>query len=322
MDGGATFTGIPNGTYKDCVTGDVKTVTDGTLTVSCPTNQGNARVYVLDGPGKIGEDGPFLYTSTAASADNSDLATDPGTTWNDIVATTHPSATVTPNGGSFTSDTQTVTIKLVNATSGWYQIGDGEKVAINGSSATFTIGGDMNYGDSKTVTWSATGEGDKDTETNSETVTFTKRDPNSAITVWVESATAPYIYVWYTDADGKKHEPNGAWASTKAMTASTSGWYSYVAPAGVDKFNFILQKSAGGTKLTDDVTGVTSDVYYKVEGDGAAATSDRPSNTHNPDPNPVCQRALSRQQGRDISILRDQWVRDTVCVGMGQQQQL
>ena len=26
MDGGATFTGIPNGTYKDCVTGDVKTV--------------------------------------------------------------------------------------------------------------------------------------------------------------------------------------------------------------------------------------------------------------------------------------------------------
>lgn len=286
MDGGATFTGIPNGTYKDCVTGDEQTVTDGTLTVSCPTNQGNARVYVLNGPGKIGEDGPFLYTSTAASADNSDLATDPGTTWNDIVATTHPSATVTPNGGSFTSDTQTVTIKLVNATSGWYQIGDGEKVAINGSSATFTIGDDMNYGDSKTVTWSATGEGDEGTESNSETVTFTKRDPNSAITVWVESATAPYIYVWYKDADGKKHEPNGAWASTKAMTASTSGWYSYVAPAGVDKFNFILQKSAGGTKLTDDVTDVTSDVYYKVEGDGAAATSDRPDSTHNPDPNP------------------------------------
>ncbi len=286
MDGGATFTGIPNGTYKDCVTGDVQTVTNGTLTVSCPSNQGNARVYVLNGPGKIGEDGPFLYTTTAASADNSALAADPGTTWNDIVATTHPSATLSPNGGSFTSDTQTVTIDLVNATSGWYQIGDGEKVTINGSSATFTIGGDMDYGDSKTVTWSATGEGDEGTETNSETVTFTKRDPNSVITVWVESATAPYIYVWYTDADGKTQEPNGAWASTKAMTATTSGWYSYVAPAGVDKFNFILQKSAGGEKLTGDVTDVTSDVYYKVEGDGAAATSDRPGSTSNPDPTP------------------------------------
>lgn len=64
-------------------------MSNGTLTVSCPTNQGNARVYVLDGPGKIGEDGPFLYTSTAASADNSALATDPGTTWNIDTTTTH-----------------------------------------------------------------------------------------------------------------------------------------------------------------------------------------------------------------------------------------
>lgn len=277
MDGGATFTGIPNGTYKDCVTGDVKTVTNGTLTVSCPSNQGNARVYVLNGPGKIGEDGPFLYTSTAASADNSDLATDPGTTWNDIVATTHPSATVTPNGGSFTSDTQTVTITLNNATSGWYQIGDGEKVAINGSSTTFTIGSDMSYGESKTVTWSATGEGDNGTETNSDKVTFTKQDPNAVITVWVKSATAPYIYVWYTDANGVKHEPNGAWASTKAMTATTySGWYCYTAPAGVSSFNFILQQSAGGNKLTSDIKDVTSDVYYEVNGNTASETSNRP----------------------------------------------
>ena len=277
MDGGATFTGIPNGTYKDCVTGDVKTVSNGTLTVSCPTNQGNARVYVLNGPGKIGEDGPFLYTSTAASADNSDLATDPGTTWNDIVATTHPSATVTPNGGSFTSDTQTVTITLNNATSGWYQIGDGEKVAIKGSSTTFTIGSDMKYGDSKTITWSATGEGDSGTETNSDKVTFTKQDPNAVITVWVKSATAPYIYVWYTDANGVKHEPNGAWASTKAMTATTySGWYCYTAPAGVSSFNFILQQSAGGNKLTSDIKDVTSDVYYEVNGNTASETSNRP----------------------------------------------
>lgn len=277
MDGGATFTGIPNGTYKDCVTGDVKTVSNGTLTVSCPSNQGNARVYVLNGPGKIGEDGPFLYTSTAASADNSDLATDPGTTWNDIVATTHPSATVTPNGGSFTSDTQTVTITLNNATSGWYQIGDGEKVTIKGSSATFTIGSDMSYGESKTVTWGATGQGDNGTETNSDKVTFTKQDPNAVITVWVKSATAPYIYVWYTDANGVKHEPNGAWASTKAMTATTySGWYCYTAPAGVSSFNFILQQSAGGNKLTSDIKDVTSDVYYVVNGNTASETINRP----------------------------------------------
>lgn len=279
MDGGATFTGIPNGTYKDCVTGDVKTVSNGTLTVSCPSNQGNARVYVLNGPGKIGEDGPFLYTASAASADNSGLAADPGTTWNDVVETTEPTATVTPNGGSFTSDAQTVTITLNNATSGWYQIGDGEKVAINGSSATFTIGSDMSYGESKTVTWGATGQGDSGTETNSDKVTFTKQDPNAAITVWVKSSTAPYIYVWYSDANGATKEPNGAWVNTKAMTATTySGWYSYTAPAGVSSFNFILQQSAGGNKLTGDIKNVTSDVYYVVSGSSADVTADRPDN--------------------------------------------
>ncbi|NRR32743.1 alpha-amylase [Oxalobacteraceae bacterium] len=64
LSSGATFNGIPNGTYKDAVTGDVKTVTGGTLT-SNVTGQGNARIYVLDlagnpAPGKIGADGPFL----------------------------------------------------------------------------------------------------------------------------------------------------------------------------------------------------------------------------------------------------------------------
>ncbi|WP_371934850.1 alpha-amylase family glycosyl hydrolase [Streptomyces sp. KL118A] len=55
----ASYTGIPNGTYKDAVTGDTKTVTDGRLAVAAP-GKGNLRVYVLDGPGKIGADGPYL----------------------------------------------------------------------------------------------------------------------------------------------------------------------------------------------------------------------------------------------------------------------
>ena len=60
ISGSSTFTGILNGTYRDAVTGDVKTVTDGTLTAEC-SGKGNMRVYVLDGPGKIGEDGKYLY---------------------------------------------------------------------------------------------------------------------------------------------------------------------------------------------------------------------------------------------------------------------
>ncbi|MFI6478696.1 alpha-amylase family glycosyl hydrolase [Nonomuraea sp. NPDC050663] len=61
---GATFTGVPNGTYVDVVTGQSVTVTNGTLTVAAP-GKGNARVYVRAVPGrpapvKIGTAGPYL----------------------------------------------------------------------------------------------------------------------------------------------------------------------------------------------------------------------------------------------------------------------
>lgn len=59
VTGGASYTGIPNGTYKDAVTGDTQVVTDGKLTVAAP-GKGNMRVYVLNGPGKIGTAGPYL----------------------------------------------------------------------------------------------------------------------------------------------------------------------------------------------------------------------------------------------------------------------
>jgi glycosidase len=68
ISGNATFTNILNGTYTDCVTGDVKTVSNGSLSVSC-SGKGNLRVYVLStdktpAPGKIGEDGKYIYTSS------------------------------------------------------------------------------------------------------------------------------------------------------------------------------------------------------------------------------------------------------------------
>lgn len=62
---GATWSGIPDGTYRDAVTGDVRTVTGGSLSVGAP-GTGNLRAYVLDlggsndAPGKIGSDGPYL----------------------------------------------------------------------------------------------------------------------------------------------------------------------------------------------------------------------------------------------------------------------
>ena len=58
LSGSATFTGIPSGTYTEVITG--KTVQcNGTLTTES-VGKGNMRIYVLNGPGKIGEDGAYL----------------------------------------------------------------------------------------------------------------------------------------------------------------------------------------------------------------------------------------------------------------------
>ena len=74
ISGGATFSSIPNGTYVDCITGDTKTVTNGSLSVSC-SGKGNMRVYVLNteltkAPGKIGTDGKYLYQSSSVVGSN------------------------------------------------------------------------------------------------------------------------------------------------------------------------------------------------------------------------------------------------------------
>ena len=74
ISGNATFSGILNGTYTDCVTGDIRNVTNGTLSVTC-SGKGNLRVYVLStaktpAPGKIGEDGKYIYASAAANIPN------------------------------------------------------------------------------------------------------------------------------------------------------------------------------------------------------------------------------------------------------------
>ena len=68
VSGGATFSGVPGGTYVDLVTGDSKNVSEGgTLTASC-SGRGNARIYVLQNDtakafgadGVIGTSGGYL----------------------------------------------------------------------------------------------------------------------------------------------------------------------------------------------------------------------------------------------------------------------
>lgn len=75
----ATFSGIPNGTYVDAITGDTQTVTGGTLSTSGIKGKGDLRVYVLNtdktkAPGMI--DGKSAYMS--GGTDTVELIPDEG----------------------------------------------------------------------------------------------------------------------------------------------------------------------------------------------------------------------------------------------------
>jgi len=100
ISGGATFSQIENGTYTDCITGDVKTVTNHSLTATC-SGRGNMRVYVLTtdltpAPGKIGDDGKYLYTSSAASISDPQWDGTQEALTDDPTSPTDPSETYAP----------------------------------------------------------------------------------------------------------------------------------------------------------------------------------------------------------------------------------
>ena len=70
ISGSATFSGIPNGTYKDAVTGDIQNVTNGTLRANV-SGKGNMKVYVLDtaktpAPGRVIPNGDYLTDGGAS----------------------------------------------------------------------------------------------------------------------------------------------------------------------------------------------------------------------------------------------------------------
>ena len=57
-DQNITVGGVRNGPYRDAVTGGEITVGNGTISFGVRGN--SAGIWVLNGPGRIGEDGPYL----------------------------------------------------------------------------------------------------------------------------------------------------------------------------------------------------------------------------------------------------------------------
>ena len=277
LNGGATFTDCPAGTYTDVVTG--KTYTGSTIEVEAPSTQGQLRVLVKDwNGGKIGEDGPFIYDTTAKSLDGQayDGNEEAGTIWNEQGPIQPASVLFSQAGGSFRTETINLTVTLSeDAKSGWYQIQGQDKVNLTpGVSENLTIGEGMNFGDTKTIEWSAEAQ---DGKVKSGSLTFKKVDPNATIMVYVQAENAPFIYAWSKGSSVKKL--TGDWPGTK-MTESEEingeKYWTYVFD-GVDNFNVILNNNSGAQ--SGDITGITGDIYLKYDGGANAQKIDAPVNT-------------------------------------------
>ena len=286
LNGGATFTDCPAGTYTDLVTG--KTYTGPTITVDAPNNQGQVRVLVKDWTGgKLIEDGAFIYDTTAKSLGGQkyDGNEEAGTTWNEQAPIQSATVSFSQAGGSFRTETISLTATLSeDAKSGWYQIQGQDKVNLTpGESVNLTIGADMAFGDTKTIDWYAMSQDGKE---KNGSLTFRKVDPNASIIVYVKANSAPNLYAWVEGGE-KAKVLNGDWPGKKMSTKTTIegvDYYMFVAD-GVEKFNIILNNGSGAQ--TGDITDITATTFLSYDGgSGYKILTDIPVPDPNPNPNP------------------------------------
>jgi alpha-amylase len=207
---------VPAGTYTDEVSGNTFTVTSSTIS------------------GQVGSTGiAVIYGSVKKQ----------------------PSMTFSPNGGSFRSETLSVTATLNNASSGWYKIDNGNQVTFS-DSKTFTIGEGVDYGSQIVVSWSATG--DEGTKTGS--VTFKK----------VEASNLGDNVIYYDNTSSNWSTPKchywggseeSTWPGATMTLLEDNVWY-YDCPAGTTGLVF----NDGNGNQTTDFT-FTAGHIYSMSGD-------------------------------------------------------
>lgn len=285
ISGDATFSNILNGRYVDVVTGDVQTVTNNSLTAKC-SGQGNLRVYVLDNQSQysqIGSDTQFAYKNSSvktaqASYDGQQEAEDTQTKRD--TESYDPSKTacveLSPNGGSFKSETLVINIKLSDdAVAGWYSFEGGSKVNLTkGVAAQLTIGSNMKYGDEAALLWGAT---DESGETFQGKAIYKKIDPSASITVYVTASSAPYLYAWVNETT----KLNGNWPGQKMTSTVEIGNTSFYYQSfdGVESFNIIFNDGNGSQ--TDDINNISQDTYFSYDGGKGFKRSTDPNDFDN-----------------------------------------
>lgn len=261
VNGGATFSNVPDGNYVDIVTGKQYSPAGGKITVDAPKTQGQLRVLVKGWTGgKVGEHGKFIYDTAPVAHGGNPSFTDNGTTsyWKNEDVVGNPAVTFSHNGGAFRTETLTVSATLNSeATSGWIKVGSNAQQNIaKGQTVNFTIGEGMAYGQSITVTWGADGY--------TGSVTYKKVDPNAGVTIYVTGKdgcdiSGTNLHAWNAGGD-----LTGGWPGV-ALTSKTvvDGTEYYYYALDSEEVNIIFNR---GGQQTGDIKGITGDAYFEYDG--------------------------------------------------------
>ncbi len=105
--------------------------------------------------------------------------------------------------------------------------------------------------------------------------------PGGKTTIYVKSATAPYLYVW----DGAGGEPNGAWPGAQMTQKDGDYWVKSFTQAPI---NIIFNNGSGGQ--TSDIENISGNCYFTYDGTSGYTTESAPV----PGPTP--------QPGKEITI--------------------
>lgn len=235
-DGSASFsfTGVPNATYRDAVTGRTIAVSNGTLAFT--VQSGSAGVFVKDGPGMIGENGAGFFEPCVSGCDS------------------NPVATISPAGGTYYTP-QTVTLSAAGGTAPYslYYTLDGSTPTTSSSkyTAALTISAATTL---KVLAVDAQG---KQSTVATASYTFTTAPADLEVyfkrpTTW---ASTVKVYYW-------SEQPAGTLTATTwpgvDMTKVCGDWYKYTFK-GVSSVNLVFND--GGANKTIDLQ-ATKTAYY------------------------------------------------------------
>lgn len=186
-----------------------------------------------------------------------------------IMGENKPVLTISPNSGTTFKDTLDVTISSENAVSAYYQIGDGERTAFS-NEKTITIGGDMEEGESITITVTAVSSTGKE---DTKTAIYTKKINSGRILYFKNTDNWSNVtaYVWNST---NAAENNAEWPGQLMEEIDAENKIYSIDLDGDKEYNMVIF-SNNGEKQTGDIELEYSSVYDYSTGDWSPYTTNK-----------------------------------------------